>query len=151
MAQTTENRNFRKVDVDKYDEDQYQEEATTSSERFSDSEVSAAINARNFEKAIKLICNSSIISSDQKNQKIILVDSFVRLNSSIKSANINEISKLLSEDEMNNLVKVIYMVFALRPEADQTLMHVWFEKTFQQVGHGAIVRAMTDRKALIFQ
>uniref|UniRef100_A0A6G3ML78 Actin-related protein 2/3 complex subunit 5 n=1 Tax=Henneguya salminicola TaxID=69463 RepID=A0A6G3ML78_HENSL len=151
MSSTTQNRNFRKVDVDKYDEDAYQEDTATQSASFNESAVNSSLSACNYSSAIKLICSSSVISSDDQKQKMSLVDAFIRLNSGIKSSNIDELVKSLSEEDKNNLIKVIYMAFWARPEADHSLTHVWFDKVFAHVGLGAIVRVMTDRKAVNFK
>ncbi|KII69691.1 Actin-related protein 2/3 complex subunit 5 [Thelohanellus kitauei] len=151
MTNVADNRNFRRVDVDKYDENAYQEESSAPTGAFNETEVNSMINSRNYSGAMKAILQSPVICSTNVKEKTALVDAFIRVNTSIKQNNIPELMSSFNDDDKENLIRIIYMSFKVRPEVDHGISHAWFEKAHQDVGHGAIVRAMTDRKSLVFK
>lgn len=141
MSNTGDNRNFRKVDVDKYDENAFEEDAATETVAFNESEVSSLINgyARFLKVATTQAQSRRLVPAGWSLRTMLkirwevlwqtsLVDSFLRLNQNIKANNIPELVNGLSEDEKNSLMKVIYMTFKAKPEADHTLTHAWFDK-----------------------
>ncbi len=77
-----------------------------------------------------------------------------RVLSSFKSAEVEAAAKELSAEEVDLLMKYVYKCFQLAAAGDADAggscgyLLVWHERLFQMGGHGAIVRAFTDRRRL---
>jgi len=153
MAKNTGASKFRRVDVDQYNEDNYQEDAGDDGvngvgvEELDEGQVSSLLSSgKNVEALQLLLSHPPIATKDQaaKDRAFALV---AKVMMSFKGEkNIDEAINTLDKESVDVLMKYIYRLFEAPQEKNYALVLTWHDRAFKVGGHGAILRTMTDRK-----
>ncbi|KAK7502541.1 hypothetical protein BaRGS_00006116 [Batillaria attramentaria] len=160
MAKNTGASKFRKVDVDQYDEDKFQDEDIDVADQGpNDTEVSnllaqypllssANVNFHTGKNqdALLLVLNSAPIGSKNQAVKDRAANTVVRVLTSFKVADIDRAVKSLDQKNVDTLMKYIYRGFESPSDGSSASLLTWHEKVFAAGGLGSIVRVLTDRK-----
>ncbi|VDI15932.1 actin-related protein 2/3 complex subunit 5-like [Mytilus galloprovincialis] len=150
MSKSGNSRAFRKVDVDQFDEDKY-EEQDDENEQISgpnESDVNALLaQGKNSDALKSALKNAPVGSKDQKlkNKAVQLV---TRVLTSFKSNEIDSCVKSLDTVTLDLLMKYIYKGFENPSEGSSGALLTWHEKAFASGGLGTVMRVLTDRKCV---
>ncbi|XP_063422422.1 actin-related protein 2/3 complex subunit 5-A-like [Mytilus trossulus] len=150
MSKSGNSRAFRKVDVDQFDEDKY-EEQDDENEQISgpnESDVNALLaQGKNSDALKSALKNAPVGSKDQKlkNKAVQLV---TRVLTSFKSNEIDSCVKSLDTVTLDLLMKYIYKGFENPSEGSSGALLTWHEKAFALGGLGTVMRVLTDRKCV---
>lgn len=147
MASATNDRKFRRVDVDRFDENTFVEDADdnqSQGELLTSSDVTGFLSRNQNADALRLVLQKGPLSKapQEKQQARQLV---VQVLTSFKTGEIAAAVKSLSEHEVHSLMKYIYKGFEISDGQACALLHSWHEKTFAVCGLGGVVRVLTDR------
>ena len=142
--------NFRRFDVDAYDEDRYQEDEET--ENFdcgpTEKEVQILLNDRKNVQALQLCLSKPPFNFSQET-KAKCLKVIVNVLCQFKgSTDVTAALKELSSEEVDLLMKYIYKGMASPTESSCRMLLLWHEKTLAKGGKGCIIRAITDRKGV---
>lgn len=151
MAKNTGASKFRRVDVDQYNEDNYQEDVgedgSNGVDGLDESQVSSLLSSgKNVEALQQLLRHPPITTRDQgtKDRAFALV---AKVMMSFKGEkNIDDAISTLDKDSVDVLMKYIYRLFESPQEKNYALVLTWHDRAFKVGGHGSILRTMTDRK-----
>jgi len=150
MSKNTRNTEFRKIDVDQYDEEKYKEEDQTETQSPStgpsEGEVVSLLNAGKNLDALKLVLKNAPVGSKSQAVKDNACSLVLRVLISIKINQIDEAVKGLDRDQQDTLMKYIYRGFEQASDGNSGHYLAWHEKIFNAGGLGCIVRVLTDRK-----
>jgi actin related protein 2/3 complex subunit 5 len=149
MSKNTGKTQFRKVDVDEYDENNYQDDQTDEEVKGPDeSEVQSFLNQKKFEEALKAVLRNPPIGSKNpavKNKAFQLV---LRVLTAFRTSDIEKAVNNLDRDTIDVLMKFIYKGFASPTDNSSAILLIWHEKAYAVGGLGSIVRVLTDRKTV---
>ncbi|KAK3087725.1 hypothetical protein FSP39_009677 [Pinctada imbricata] len=161
MSKNTGSSKFRKVNVDEYDEEKFQEadEADNGVQGPNESEVVGFLNQYPFYKiqnqsncknveALKAVLNNPPQGSKDQALKDRAVNLVVRVLTSFKSSEIENGVKALDDKSLDLLMKYIYRGFEFPSEGSSASLLTWHEKVYAKGGNGSIVRVLTDRKCV---
>ncbi|VDI15931.1 actin related protein 2/3 complex, subunit 5 [Mytilus galloprovincialis] len=142
MSKSGNSRAFRKVDVDQFDEDKYEEQDDENEQISGPNETGK--NSDALKSALK---NAPVGSKDQKlkNKAVQLV---TRVLTSFKSNEIDSCVKSLDTVTLDLLMKYIYKGFENPSEGSSGALLTWHEKAFASGGLGTVMRVLTDRKCV---
>lgn len=152
MSKNTNSTQFRSVDVDVYDEDQYEDESRddlSANQAVSDraDQVKQLLMGMKTKEALKVsLQNPPLGNKDEK----ILERNFETVLSVLKSFKAAEIQGAIDDldaVEVDVLMKYLYKGFKLHPDKSGILL-AWHDKAFKTGGLGSIVRVMVDRKGI---
>eukprot|EP00039_Didymoeca_costata_P024304 m.9978 g.9978 ORF g.9978 m.9978 type:complete len:153 (+) comp4173_c0_seq1:48-506(+) len=152
MSKNTSSSDFRKIDVDRFDEDNFVDDAPVADDAQADVEsranrVREMLNSKNTGEALKLcIQNPPYGASDAvKDQNC---ETVMAVLTATKSDDITTGVGSLSPTELDVLMKYVYRGMG-HPEApySQSLLN-WHAAIIKAGGQGTILRVMTDRYAL---
>ena len=147
MSKNTGNTKFRKIDVDQYSEDRYEEDLITGEDQGpQDGEVSSLLAGGKNQAALQYVLNSAPVMSKNQQVKDKALQLTMKVILSFKSAEIDQAVKSLNQDQLDVLMKYIYKGFEIPSEGSSAILLSWHEKTFAIGGLGSIVRVLTDRK-----
>lgn len=150
MAKNTRNTEFRKIDVDQYDEEKYKEEDQTETQSPStgpsEGEVATLLSAGRNVDALKLVLRNAPLGTKNQAVKDNACNLALRVMISIKASQIEETVKSLDRDQLDILMKYVYRGFEQPSEGNSGHLLVWHEKIYNAGGLGCIVRVLTDRK-----
>eukprot|EP00052_Salpingoeca_macrocollata_P010325 m.80610 g.80610 ORF g.80610 m.80610 type:complete len:165 (-) comp17492_c0_seq1:76-570(-) len=164
MSKNTAGAKFRKVDVDQFDEDNYEDEEVQTQDSDSlvktrEAEVRKLLNASNKEDALKKALENPPQLSKNKAVKDQNSATVMDVLLAFKPDEIAKVVPTLSQEEGDVLMKYIYRGFSNQPAAgDQKaeddfarlcdrLLH-WHGAAVKHTGLGAIVRSLSDRKTV---
>ncbi|KAL8560440.1 hypothetical protein ACOMHN_062340 [Nucella lapillus] len=136
MAKNTGASKFRKVDVDQYDEDKFDDE----------NEVEGDIVTGKNVEALKLVLSCAPVASKNQAVKDRAANTAVRVLTSFKASDIDKAVTSLDARSVDMLMKYIYRGFESPSDGSSAALLTWHEKTFAAGGLGCIVRVLTDRK-----
>ncbi|GAB6031492.1 hypothetical protein CHUAL_009266 [Chamberlinius hualienensis] len=155
MSKNTRNTEFRKIDVDQYDEEKYKEEDQLENQSPStgpnETELTTLIylniscNGRCID-ALKLVLKSAPLGCKNQAVKDSALSLVLRVLMGIKASQMEEAVKSLDRDMIDTLMKYIYRGFEQTTEKNSGHLLTWHEKVFAVGGVGSIVRVLTDRK-----
>lgn len=147
MAKNTGASKFRKVDVDQYDEDKFQDEDTEVTDQGpNDAEVNNLLAQQKPQDALLLALNNAPIGSKNQAVKDRAAATVVRVLTAFKAADIDKAVKSMDARNIDTLMKYIYKGFESPSEGSSAALLTWHEKAFAAGGLGSIVRVLTDRK-----
>ncbi|XP_041369419.1 actin-related protein 2/3 complex subunit 5-like [Gigantopelta aegis] len=149
MSKNTGASKFRKVDVDQYDEDKFQDEETDVAEQGpNESEVNTLLSQKKNADALKLVLNSAPIGTKNQAVKDKAGALVLRVLTSFKTSDIESAIKSLDSKLIDILMKYIYRGFGHPSDNSSAILLAWHEKTFAIGGLGSIVRVLADRKTV---
>ncbi|TFK81180.1 arp2/3 complex 16 kDa subunit [Polyporus arcularius HHB13444] len=151
--------NFRKIDIDQYDEDAlldtelYESDPRDPTQALSDTKQNAAavrssLSKNDYVGALTLVLESAPYGPNVEDAKNLNLQTLVSILNSTKATDILGIVKALSTDAQDTLMKYLYKGMALPGWGDVSgsVLLGWHEKLTEVAGTGCIVRAMTDRR-----
>lgn len=148
MSKNTRDTRFRKVDVDAYSEDKYEDEMITDGDDQgpNEAEVQSLLSQNRNQEALRAVLSTAPVTSKNQAVKDKALQLALRVLLSFKSNEIDEAVKSLDSPTLDVLMKYIYRGFELPSEGSSAQLLTWHEKTFAVGGLGCIVRVLTDRK-----
>ncbi|KAK7677833.1 hypothetical protein QCA50_019145 [Cerrena zonata] len=151
--------NFRKIDIDKYDEDVlledelYEADPRDPAQVLNDTRtkvnaVRSALSKGDTVGAITLVLDAAPYGASVEEAKNLNLQTLTSILNSTKASEIPSIVKSLSQDAQDTLMKYLYKGMALPGWGDVSgsVLLGWHEKLTEVAGTGCIVRAMTDRR-----
>ena len=133
---------FRLVDVDKYNDDNYQEEPDK--EPFSTidtNQINLLLSANKNVDALKLFLSSTPTLEKKANKKLA-----VKILLAVTVNQMEDAVKQLDTDSLDVLMKFIYAGFESPSEGSSQHLLAWHEKVFNSTGVGSIVRVLADKR-----
>ncbi|XP_074659711.1 actin-related protein 2/3 complex subunit 5-B-like [Tubulanus polymorphus] len=148
MSKNTSSSMFRKVDVDQFNEDNYQDEVIEEVEDQqgpTESDIQSLLNQKKNTEALKLLLANPPISKQQsfKDQAFMLI---VRVLTNFPTRDIEAAVNSLDPAMIDTLMKYIYRGFSEPTDSTAATLLAWHEKVFAVGQLGSIVRVLTDRK-----
>eukprot|EP00091_Calanus_sinicus_P018196 TRINITY_DN4081_c0_g1_i1.p1 TRINITY_DN4081_c0_g1~~TRINITY_DN4081_c0_g1_i1.p1 ORF type:complete len:176 (+),score=67.74 TRINITY_DN4081_c0_g1_i1:76-603(+) len=148
MSKTTDNRAFRTVDVDLYNEDNYKEEFDNEVDTGStdDNQINSLLNSNKNVEALKLFLSGTPLNNKDPAAKKSALDLAMRIMMAVKQSQIEEAVKDLDNDSRDVLMKFIYKGFEVPSKDSSANLLIWHEKIFNLNGVGSVVRVLTDKR-----
>jgi len=148
MAKNTNSTAFRKIDVDKYSEDNYKEDIDneTVAAGPNENEVNSFISQNRQLDALKYVLANSPLGNKNQAVRDAALQVALRVLLSFKQNSIEEAVKQLDYEQRDILMKYIYRGFEIPNEKSSAVLLVWHDKVYAQSGVGSIVRVLTDKK-----
>ncbi|SPC63860.1 related to subunit of the Arp2/3 complex [Ustilago sp. UG-2017b] len=154
--------NFRKIDIDQYDEDVISNEELVepypkspeqalSDARAKSTEVRTLIGRGDIAGALALILTDYPYGPNVVEAKTITLQSLLEIVNSTKSSDIPAAVKATSLDQRDALMKYLYKGLELGGEGEGINCAVllgWHERLTEVAGTGCIVRAISDRRTV---
>ncbi|KAF9007022.1 arp2/3 complex 16 kDa subunit [Cyathus striatus] len=153
--------NFRKIDIDQFDEDAFQETELYEPDPRSADEVLAeakqrqiavrtSLNRGDTGGALVTILENAPYGPYAEEAKNITLQTLLTILNSTKSTEITGVIRTLSPDLQDTLMKYLYKGMSLPGWGDisGSVLLGWHEKLTEVAGTGSIVRAMTDRRTV---
>jgi len=150
---------FRKIDIDKYDEEVLRDEDLYDADPRDPSQIleearqrQAAVRsslARNDTAgALAVILDNAPYGPNVDEAKEITLSTLLTILNSTKATEITSVIKSLTPDAQDTLMKYIYKGMAMPGWGDisGSVLLGWHEKLTEVAGVGSIVRAITDRR-----
>eukprot|EP00049_Salpingoeca_infusionum_P011134 m.191896 g.191896 ORF g.191896 m.191896 type:complete len:154 (-) comp14850_c0_seq1:262-723(-) len=153
MSKNTKASAFRKVDVDQYDEEQYQDEVADVADDGvaaldeQAKQINAKLTAGDKKGALAIACQqpAPCRSEDAKTR---VFDAVAATLTAFKSSEIAAAVKELDQAQTDVLMRFIYRGMATPNESYSNLLLTWHSNAVAQGGLGSIVRVMTSRKTV---
>lgn len=133
MAKNTNLSGFRKIDIDIYNPENYNEDDESSQEDClpNESEIVALISSKRNSDALNLVLRNAPLNSKNQQVKDAVFNLVMRvLRSFSSSSDIDNAVKSLSEDSIDVLMKYIYRGFEKEPRDSAHLLS-WHEKVLE--------------------
>ena len=148
MSKATENRAFRTVDVDLYNEDNYKEEADTevSTEALDFNQLNSLLNSNKNVEALKLFLAGSPVGIKDPDTKSKVRDLAQRILLAVKKEEMEAVVSKMDKDTLDVLMKFIYAGFERPVEGSSGHLLVWHDKVFSASGVGSVVRVLSDKR-----
>ena len=110
MSKTNNDRAFRTVDVDLYNEDNYKEEIDNEADTGStdENQINSLLNSNKNVEALKLFLSGSPLGSKDPAKKQAALDLAMRILMAIKQNQIDDAVKGLDNDSRDVLMKYVY-------------------------------------------
>lgn len=151
MSKHTGDTRFRKIDVDSYNDDNYQDpEESGDGHGQTGMDINGIESQRRNGKvadALMLALSGSITSkNDALREKE--TECVVAVLSGFKTSEMDELVNRLDKNQVDLLMKFIYRGFSSKAAdagATAASLLTWHEKVFKVGGSGSIVRVITDR------
>ncbi|KAH6904430.1 arp2/3 complex 16 kDa subunit [Coprinopsis sp. MPI-PUGE-AT-0042] len=151
--------NFRKIDIDQFDEDVLQESELYEADPRDPAQVVEEAKARqvavrsslarsDIAGALNTVLESAPYGPNVEEAKDITLQTLLTILNSTKSTEIPLVIKGLSPDVQDTLMKYLYKGMAMPGWGDisGSVLLGWHEKLTEVAGVGCIVRTMTDRR-----
>jgi len=152
MSTNTLSHEFRKLDIDQYNEDLYVEESGSADIQTvqgpDESEVNNLLQSGKAGDALKIVLRDAPITSkgfDIKEKAFTLA---MKCLLAVRTSEMDTVVKSLTSYEVDILMKYIYKGFEVPTEGSSGHLLAWHEKAYATGGLGAIIRVMTDRKSV---
>ena len=148
MSKATENRAFRTVDVDLYNEDNYKEEADTevSTDALDFNQLNSLLSSNKNVEALKLFLASSPVGIKDPDTKSKVRDLAQRILLAVKKEEMEAALSKMDKDTLDVLMKFIYAGFEKPVEGSSGHLLVWHDKVFNASGLGSVVRVLSDKR-----
>lgn len=152
MSKNTNSSQFRTVDVDAYDEDNYEDDAKedlSGSQEVSEraAQVKQLLNLTKNKEALKLALQNPPIGTQDASIKELNYDTLLSVLKTFRSTDIDGAVEELSTADIDVLVKYLYKGFTCSPDKAASLL-LWHEKAVKKGGLGCVIRVMVDRKGV---
>ncbi|OCH90109.1 arp2/3 complex subunit [Obba rivulosa] len=151
--------NFRKIDIDQYDEDVlleselYEPDPRDPAQVLDDvkqkvTAVRSSLAKGDITGALDLVLDNAPYGPNVDEAKNINLQTLLSILNSTKATEIPGVVKALSTDAQDTLMKYLYKGMAMPGWGDVSgsVLLGWHEKLTEAAGTGCIVRAMTDRR-----
>ncbi|GJE93006.1 arp2/3 complex subunit [Phanerochaete sordida] len=151
--------NFRKIDIDQYDEDVlldselYEADPRDPAQVLDDTKQKATAVRSSLSKgdivgALTLVLADAPYGPNVEEAKNLNLQTLVTILNSTKATEIPGVVRGLSQDTQDTLMKYLYKGMGLPGWGDVSgsVLLGWHEKLTEVAGTGCIVRAMTDRR-----
>ncbi|CAD5118009.1 DgyrCDS6749 [Dimorphilus gyrociliatus] len=149
MSKNTSQSLFRKVDVDKYTNETYEDDTTADGgvqQGPDQNQVFSLLQSNSNLEALRYILANAPVMVKSQAVKDAALQLAMKVLTSFKSMEIERAVKSLERTELDMLMKYIYRGFEYPVENSSAQLLVWHEKVFQVGGTGCILRVLTDRK-----
>ncbi|XP_068202421.1 actin-related protein 2/3 complex subunit 5-C [Palaemon carinicauda] len=151
MAKNTLSSEFRNIDVDQYNEDNYKDddvEPQSPPIGIDEATIVSHMNAGNHADALKLLLTNAPVASKGKNEQVkdMALSLVLKVLLSVNKSQMDQIIAALDKTHLDVLMKYIYRGFERPSEGSSAILLVWHEKVYNVGGVGCIVRVLTDRK-----
>ncbi|CAL2029572.1 hypothetical protein CAEBREN_23949 [Caenorhabditis brenneri] len=152
MAKNMQNTSYRKLDVDAFDPEQYDEnDETVDTPGLGPDEraVQGFLSSNRLEDALHASLLSPPLKTKDQNVKDRATQLVTKVLQSFKNAEIEQTVQKLSIDEGDILMKYVYKAMELGADAAvcQSLL-AWHAQLVAKFGHGAIMRVFSGRQRL---
>ncbi|KDQ52357.1 hypothetical protein JAAARDRAFT_40244 [Jaapia argillacea MUCL 33604] len=154
-------REFRKIDIDAYDEDvlletelyePYPYDPATALDQAKQraAAVRSSLAKGDVPGALGNILDEAPYGPNVEDAKTLTLQTLVTILNSTKSTDIPGVVKSLSQDRQDTLMKYLYKGMGMPGWGDLSgsVLLGWHEKLTEAAGIGCIVRTMTDRKTV---
>jgi len=151
MATSSLARDFRKINIEQYDEDFYVEDDVSAGASAPDhNQIQMAISGGKPLDALKAALSTNPAGSSDIQLKLNCTESALRAMGAHKLNQIESSIKSLSIEEQDLLMQYIYKGFESFNKDSQTCSNLlnWHSQLVKMAGDGAIVRVLTDRRRL---
>ncbi|KAI0920220.1 hypothetical protein AcW1_002023 [Taiwanofungus camphoratus] len=151
--------NFRKLDIDQYEEDVlleselYEADPRDPDQVLNDAKQKALAVRSSLAKgdipgALNAVLEGAPYGPNVEDAKTLTLQTLVSILNSTKATEIPGVVKALSPDAQDTLMKYLYKGMAMPGWGDVSgsVLLGWHEKLTETAGTGCIVRAMTDRR-----
>ena len=148
MSKATENRAFRTVDVDLYNEDNYKEEVDpeVSTDALDFNQLNSLLNSNKNVEALKQFLSSSPVGVKDPDTKTKIRDLAQRILLAVKKEEMEPAVSKMDKDTLDVLMKFIYAGFESPVEGSSGHLLVWHDKVFAASGVGSVVRVLADKR-----
>ncbi|XP_030753809.1 actin-related protein 2/3 complex subunit 5-C [Sitophilus oryzae] len=148
MAKNTSSSAFRKIDVDQYCEDNYNEEEIeqTGPQGPDENEVKNLIQKGKLLDALRIVLVNAPLGSKNQQIKENALNLTLRVLLSVKPSQIEEAVNSLDSDLLDVLMKYVYKGFENPSEGSSGHLLVWHEKVYNVGGVGCIIRVLSDTR-----
>jgi len=152
MSKATNSTQFRTVDVDAYDEDNYEDDARedlSGSQEVTDraAEVKKLLNMTKNKDALKLALQNPPIGHQDATVKEQNYETVMAVLKAFRTPEIDSAVGELSDTDVDVLMKYLYKGFSNSPDKAAALL-LWHEKAVKKGGVGCVIRVMVDRKGI---
>ncbi|KAH7722293.1 Protein ARX-7 [Aphelenchoides avenae] len=151
MAKPMNDALYRKLDVDQYDPDQFDdtEEADTPGIGPDEAQVRQLLQSSRLNEALKAALANPPLKTKNQDVKDKATTLVAKVLTSYKTSEIEAAVSQLSLEEADLLMKYIYKGMELLPDGQTCgLLLAWHAQVFTKCGHGGIIRVFSDRKRL---
>jgi len=151
--------NFRKIDIDIYDEDVLQESEIYEADprdpaqvlneaKQKQAAVRSSLARSDIAGALRTVLQDAPYGLGADEAKNVTLQTLLTILNSSKSTEISGAIKQLSQDDQDTLMKYLYKGMAMPGWGDisGSVLLGWHEKLTEIAGTGCIVRTMTDRR-----
>ncbi|TFY83466.1 hypothetical protein EWM64_g550 [Hericium alpestre] len=151
--------NFRKIDIDAFDEDVLLESElyepdprdpgqVTEETKTKAGAVRSSLSKGDIVGALNIVLEGAPYGPSVEEAKNLNLQTLVTILNSTKSSDISNVVKSLSQDAQDTLMKYLYKGMGMPGWGDVSgsVLLGWHEKLTEVAGTGCIVRAMTDRR-----
>lgn len=148
MAKNTGASAFRRVDVDQFTEEKYEEEMMIDDGITgpNEAEIQQMLNVGRNTDALLHVLNSAPLATKNPSVKDRAVQVVLKVLMSFKSGEIDGAVRCLNQPQLDILMKYIYRGFEYPSEGSSAQLLMWHERVFSVGGLGSIIRVLTDRK-----
>nr|XP_054770259.1 actin-related protein 2/3 complex subunit 5-C-like [Lytechinus pictus] len=150
MSKSTKSTDFRKVNVDEFNENNYQDDDVGEAGDAvlpTDSEIQTLLNSKKNLDALQLLLKNPP-TTNNKGEKDKAHSLVIRVLTAFKVSEVGAAVNALDSDSIDILMKYIYREFAAPSEKSAGICLTWHEKVYAVSGVGSIIRVLTDRKGV---
>jgi len=149
MAASSLCRDFRKINIEQYEDDFYEDEAAQAEPLHPQmNEVQMLISSGKGQDALKAALKDCA-SSNNQSVKDAAAEVVIRALTSHKPSQIDATIGALSEEEVDVAMKYVYKAFSMNKDGHTCASLLqWHSKLTQKGGMGSIVRVLADRHRL---
>ncbi|KAF8313601.1 ARP2/3 complex 16 kDa subunit (p16-Arc) [Clavulina sp. PMI_390] len=151
--------NFRKIDIDAYDEDAFVESELYQADprdpgtvfaeaQAKSTQVRTTLSRGDIAGALSIVLSQSPYGPDVEDAKSLTLSTVLLILNSTKVTEIPNILRSLDMDQQDTLMKYLYKGMEAKGLADAngSVLLNWHEKLTEVAGIGCIVRVMADRR-----
>lgn len=151
MSKNTGASKFRRVDVDQFDPDKFNEDVIEDEEQQgpNESAVQTLITQGKNADALLEVLSKAPVGTKNQAVKDRAVQLAIRVLTSFKSSEIEAAVKKIDQSDsrlLDILMKYVYRGFEFPEDGSSASLLTWHEKVFASGGAGCIIRVLTDRK-----
>ncbi|XP_034558349.1 actin-related protein 2/3 complex subunit 5-like [Notolabrus celidotus] len=150
MSKNTISAQFRRVDVDEYDENKFVDEDDGGENQSGpdEAEVDSLLRQGNMNAALLAVLKNPPITPRTRTPRYSAEQLVLRVLSSFKSSDIEKAVGSLDRAGVDLLMKYIYRGFEKPSDNSSAVLLQWHEKALAVGGVGSIVRVLTARKTV---